>query len=276
MVIDRLDYKNPAIKKLREEIKQNLRISRSPNPSDRFEPVVWYIYKIRKGDSFYKIMAMTGMDIDTISSANGLSSPMDIYTGMELKIPSSRGVFVAAGSRDEISAKYNIRPDLPFYDESRQMWFVPGARLDKQEKSFFYGFAFMRPLAGGKLSSRFGPRNDPFTSKLTFHGGVDIASSENSPVYASASGKIIFTGEKGGYGNLVIIQHQHGYETRYGHLNSILVKNGATVAKGDLIAKVGSTGRSTGFHLHFEVRRFSKRQRPVFHAYLTEKDLHKR
>lgn len=263
--LSNLDYNNPQIKQLREDIKFNLKISKSQFEENKLLPIIYYKYKIKKKDTFYKIMAFTGMDIDTLSSVNDLSSPMDIYQGMELKIPNCRGVFISAAKLNE---KIKIRPDLAVFDTEKNMWFVAGAKLNKQEKSFFYGFAFMRPLEGGKTSSGFGYRNDPFTNRLTFHGGVDIAAVENAPVFSAANGEVVFAGRKGGYGNLVIIKHKLGYETLYGHLNSILVQSGAKINKGELIAKVGSTGKSTGFHLHFEVRRFSKRQRPVFHVFL--------
>lgn len=107
------------------------------------------------------------------------------------------------------------------------------------------------PLQGGTITSRFGSRE---SIRSHSHSGLDIASRYGSPIYAVAEGTVKFAGIQGGYGNLVIISHGNGVETYYGHCSSILAKVGDKVEPGDLIAKVGSTGNSTGNHLHFEIR----------------------
>lgn len=119
------------------------------------------------------------------------------------------------------------------------------------------GFSF--PLKELKrISSAFGPRKDPFTGKERFHHGMDIAAEKGTPVFSAAPGKVIFSGAKGGYGNLVEILHEDGVVTRYGHNAENLVKEGDIVGPSDQIARVGSTGRSTGPHLHFEVLKDGK------------------
>jgi len=107
--------------------------------------------------------------------------------------------------------------------------------------------------ASGRKNDSFGYRTDPFTGKKTFHEGLDISASSGTPIKASASGVVEFAGKKGGYGNCVIINHGNGIKTLYAHASKLLVEEGRKVQKGDVIAKVGSTGRSTGPHLHFEV-----------------------
>jgi murein DD-endopeptidase MepM/ murein hydrolase activator NlpD len=106
-----------------------------------------------------------------------------------------------------------------------------------------------------RISSTFGNRTDPFTKRQAFHSGLDFAAPWGSAVLSAGYGKVTFVGSMSGYGNCVEITHGNGLITRYGHLSSFLVKEGQTVATGTPIAKVGSTGRSTGPHLHFEVRR---------------------
>lgn len=120
-----------------------------------------------------------------------------------------------------------------------------------------------RPTTGGWLSSHFGWRNDPFTGKKDFHKGVDLAGKEGSGIVAVASGVVTWSGERYGYGNLVEVTHGGGYVTRYGHCKTILVKVGDTVKKGDRIATMGNTGRSTGPHVHFEVLRNGRAVNPV-------------
>lgn len=117
--------------------------------------------------------------------------------------------------------------------------------------------AFALPLRG-PLTSRFGLRVHPLFGRRHFHTGVDIAASRGTPVRAADEGTVLFAGWYGGYGKLVVIDHGQGVSTLYGHLSEILVTAGQRVARNHLIGKVGSTGYSTGPHLHFEVRRNGK------------------
>jgi murein DD-endopeptidase MepM/ murein hydrolase activator NlpD len=112
-----------------------------------------------------------------------------------------------------------------------------------------------RPVRQGFVSSYFGERQDPFTGHQAFHRGVDFASAAGSEVIAVASGVVTFAGERSGYGTMVEVSHGDGYVTRYGHNQSNLVDIGQTVTRGQPIALMGSTGRSTGPHVHFEVLR---------------------
>ena len=107
----------------------------------------------------------------------------------------------------------------------------------------------------GAVSSNFGLRRDPIGGATRFHDGIDIAAPTGSPVKAAAAGKVIFSGNVPGYGNLVELDHADGFITRYGHNSINLVAVGEEVRSGQLIALVGSTGRSTGPHLHFAVRK---------------------
>ncbi|HEX4913733.1 MAG TPA: M23 family metallopeptidase [Vicinamibacterales bacterium] len=106
----------------------------------------------------------------------------------------------------------------------------------------------------GWLSSSMGNRADPLTGEKDFHPGLDISADKGDPVYSTADGKVTHAASAGNYGNLVIVEHGYGIETRYGHLSSFKVKVGQTVKRGDLLGLVGSTGRTTGSHLHYEVR----------------------
>jgi murein DD-endopeptidase MepM/ murein hydrolase activator NlpD len=110
-----------------------------------------------------------------------------------------------------------------------------------------------RPIAGGWLSSSYGYRIDPFNGKKTFHSGIDFAAKEGTNVNAVADGIVSFIGERSGYGELIELDHGNGYVTRYAHNEKIIVKTGDRIKKGKAIALLGSTGRSTGPHVHFEV-----------------------
>ena len=119
-----------------------------------------------------------------------------------------------------------------------------------------------RPVEDGWLSSRYGKRNDPFSGKQDFHKGLDFAGKKGSEVIAVGDGVVSWAGKKSGYGKLIEINHGNGYATRYGHNQSHIVKVGDTVKKGQQIALMGSSGRSTGPHVHFEVLRNGKKVNP--------------
>ncbi|MBZ4416767.1 peptidoglycan DD-metalloendopeptidase family protein [Myxococcus sp. RHSTA-1-4] len=108
--------------------------------------------------------------------------------------------------------------------------------------------------ARGWVTSDFGSRVDPYTADRVMHGGIDIAAPHGKEVYSPSDGTVVFAGLEGGYGNVLVIDHGYGIKTRYGHLSKMLVKAGDKVKRGSLIAAVGNTGRSTGPHLHYEVR----------------------
>lgn len=107
--------------------------------------------------------------------------------------------------------------------------------------------------AHGWLTSRMGPRVDPVSGGSDYHNGLDIAGDKGQPVYATAAGVVTQAGYSGAYGNLIIVDHGFGLETRYGHLSGFNVQKGAQVKRGEMIGRLGATGRTTGNHLHYEV-----------------------
>jgi len=120
-----------------------------------------------------------------------------------------------------------------------------------------------RPVREGHISSYFGERQDPFNGHQAFHKGIDFASPQGSDVVAVAAGVVTFAGEKAGYGNLVEVSHGNGLITRYGHNQALAVGLGRMVSRGDTLAYVGSTGRSTGPHVHFEVLKEGRQIDPL-------------
>lgn len=118
------------------------------------------------------------------------------------------------------------------------------------------------PVRRGYITSRYGYRTDPFTGRTAFHAGIDFAGPEGTDVFAVAPGIVTFAGVKSGYGNVVEINHGDGMSTRYAHARSLVVKVGDMVSKDQLVAYMGSTGRSSGPHLHYEVMRNSDQVDP--------------
>lgn len=120
-----------------------------------------------------------------------------------------------------------------------------------------------RPIRSGWMSSKYGYRSDPFTGKRAWHAGVDFAGKDNSDIISVAAGVVTYAGSRHGYGKLVEISHGSGTVTRYAHCKELLVNVGHVVKKGEVIAKMGSTGRSTGPHVHFEVLKNGRTVNPA-------------
>lgn len=130
------------------------------------------------------------------------------------------------------------------------------AMFAKEDKSTYTGtFTFPLPANVYRITSYFGNRKDPITGKTAYHSGYDFACAKGTNIFAADSGTVVLAKWNGGYGYCVMINHGGGIMTLYGHCSEILVKSGQKVSRGDVVAKVGTTGRSTGNHLHFEVRK---------------------
>jgi murein DD-endopeptidase MepM/ murein hydrolase activator NlpD len=130
--------------------------------------------------------------------------------------------------------------------------FLPGARMNTNELNRVLGSLFMYPVMG-RISSFFGQRPDPFTGVQRFHNGVDIVNRALSPILAAMAGTVGDTGFSADYGYYVILKHTGSYQTLYGHLSRYLVTRGQKVQQGQKIGELGSTGYSTGPHLHFSI-----------------------
>ncbi|WNL46634.1 M23 family metallopeptidase [Dyella sp. BiH032] len=120
----------------------------------------------------------------------------------------------------------------------------------------------LMPIDFARVTSHFGHRTDPFKRTRKFHSGIDFGAPQGTAIHAVAGGKVILAGHQAAYGNVVVIEHRPGYRTLYAHASKLLVKAGQIVDAGAVIAKVGSTGRSTGAHLHFEVHHSGQRVDP--------------
>jgi murein DD-endopeptidase MepM/ murein hydrolase activator NlpD len=213
-----------------------------------------------------------------LAAAQGISRMMD-DSRLALAALSDE----ATGKTDSIMqslARVGIKPKLPDFDADAEggplLPPVDGAELSsslvddanavaealeryKAARGAADSAPVHRPLAKAtRLSSTFGNRKDPFTGRLAFHSGMDFAAPQGTAVLAAGYGKVVYVGQISGYGNVVEVDHGNGIVTLYGHLSAFLVKEGQWVKTGTPIARVGSTGRSTGPHLHFEVRRSDK------------------
>jgi murein DD-endopeptidase MepM/ murein hydrolase activator NlpD len=238
-------------------------------------------YRVKPGDTITGIAGRFGMDPDTISSLNrtegrGVHS---LTVGEEIVIPNQDGIYVSVdGNLDELVRKYNaLDPSLSLDPETvlavngigradlvRGMkLFFPGVQHKGWMYSLSLGMAVINPLRGGWESSPFGRRRDPFTGEPSRHRGVDIAAPEGTTVRSASSGRIAFVGYNDVLGNFIQVRAPLGFTYIYGHLSAVWVQQGERVVQGSSLGAVGSTGKATGPHLHFEVWKDGAPQNPA-------------
>lgn len=182
------------------------------------------------------------------NSVNSISNSNPVETGMNSTVGDSPETQSLINNPINLS-RSRIVPEVPVNEiDSVSREFGSSGTNSVSEK-----VSFRMPVKG-RISSGFGNRFHPIDKKIKFHAGIDIAVPLGTPVSATGQGVVTFAGSRDGYGNMVIIQHPDGRESRYGHLSKILVSQGDTISAGQQIALSGSTGKSTGPHLHFEIR----------------------
>ena len=240
------------------------------------QPVSFQTYKVRAGDSIDSISRKFGLsNISTLIAVNGISNVRSLRSGEKLRVPSIDGIVhnvVKGESLNSISVKFGVTVEdlLDVNDLSSEVLsvgeevFIPGARLDVNALHRAMGEVFSWPItAKWRLSSRFGSRTDPITGVPSHHTGIDMACPMGTPIKAAMAGTVAYTGVSSVFGNYVIISHYDGYQTLYGHMSKILAKKGQVVSQGTRIGLVGSTGYSTGPHLHFTVYKNGKLVDPL-------------
>ncbi len=221
-------------------------------------------YRVKKGETLGGIARRFGLRIGTLISYNQITDVRKVREGSELQIPSADGILYKVGRGDSIeglASRYNSDFNLILdYNnlsseviQIGQTLFLPGVAIDDYSLNKALGRLFEKPTKG-RLTSLFGYRTDPFTGKRRMHNGLDIANRLGTPIRASMEGKVLYVDHRPkGYGKVVVLQHRDGYQTLYAHLNRIDVKKGDWIVQGGQIGAMGSTGRSTGSHLHFSI-----------------------
>ncbi|MBO6218456.1 MAG: M23 family metallopeptidase [Treponema sp.] len=240
------------------------------------EAVTFQTYTVKAGDSISTISRKFGLsNISTLIAVNDISNVRTLRSGQKLKIPSTDGLVYKVQSGDSLNAlsvKYHVSVeeildanDLDSDTLSKGMeLFIPGAKMDATSLKKAMGELFVYPItASWRLTSRFGPRKDPFTGVASSHTGIDLACPTGTPIRAAMSGTVVYAGWSNVFGNYVIINHGNGYQTLYGHMSKIIAKKGQAVDSSTKIGLVGSTGYSTGPHLHFTVYKNGKLVDPL-------------
>ncbi len=210
----------------------------------------------------FKLESQAGQLSERIGAMQGTSAPKDKHEPIATKAAGSGGPMLPP----------RLEPDTPNELSALESRL---AILEEQialasDAAALQNLALMRlptrlPIASAEVVSQFGNREDPLTGRRAFHTGLDFAADKGTTIRAAAGGKVAFAGFRSDFGWVVEIEHGNGLSTRYAHASKLLVKTGALVMPGDAIAAVGSTGRSTGPHLHFEVLRHGEATDPRYY-----------
>lgn len=210
-----------------------------------------------RDDNFYRVM----MQIDPVSDAQRLSGLDydDRYSQLS-KLSDSKLV-------EQLSKRMNML-ETRIYSQLQSFDQLTEALGNQQDKLAHIPSVIPINIADYTMSSGYGLRVDPIYGSSKFHEGLDFAASTGTDVFATGDGKVTEASRKAGYGNCIDIDHGYNYLTRYAHLNEILVNLGEEVKRGQLIGRVGSTGKSTGPHLHYEVRYKGEPQNPVNYYFM--------
>ena len=235
-----------------------------PVDSSAISTVTFRNYTVKKGETISGIAARAGLrNFGTLLSVNAIDNARRISAGQVLRIPSTDGLLytvkknetlagIAAAYQVSVTALLDANDLTGEILSVGQQLFIPGVSLSSFDLKKALGELFLYPIQG-RLTSPFGYRSDPFTGAKSYHTGVDLAAPTGTPVKATLDGKVAETGYNRIFGNYVIITHDRGYQSLYGHLSAIYAKRGQYITQGSSIGAVGNTGYSTGPHLHLSI-----------------------
>ena len=252
-------------------------------PSFQIPGISFSHYHTLSGDTFLGLSRKFNLLETTLRSLNQANDSSQPEPGTTLEIPSRDGIFHVLKSGQgmaDIARAYGIslkeilkanhkRGDVDL--QPGEVLYLPGAMYLSHQDVKWLSLAsleiqkgFIKPTTG-RFADGFGPRLHPITGKEAFHEGLDLAPGWRARVVASQDGRVLFAGLRAGFGRLIILDHGNGLTSWYAHLDEILVKPSQLTKRGDLIGKVGKTGRTTGPHLHFEIRLNGIPQNPLLY-----------
>ena len=232
-------HENPALRDENLKLKSELAVIR-----EQLQHVGQTLDRVERFDQ--KLRAITLLSDPQRNLAMGPTEQQPLSASGEnqfVRSKDSEGPAVLAQKLDKLSAEATRQEQSL---QELQAYF-------QDQKSLLASVPSVWPTRGW-VTSDFGSRLDPYTSERVMHAGLDIAGPHGKEIVSPSDGTVVFAGLEGGYGNVLVIDHGYGIKTRYGHLSFIKVKSGERVKRGDVVAAMGNTGRSTGPHLHYEVR----------------------
>ena len=290
-LIERLDTRDTGFRQYIADVETNRRrvflrekVRRDENresAADIAGALTVYRYIIREGDDILAIAARCNIPYSSLASLNRFNH-QSIETGNTMLLPTAPGIFVPeepqsdlehllASSRfppeEGVSAALTIGEKSAY--QGTVFYFFPGGDFNSTERAFFLNTGFQFPLRSYRLTSTYGLRKNPVTGNIRLHEGVDLAAPAGTEVYAAGNGIVTEIGDDPVYGIYVVINHGNNWASLYGHLQRTATTLRATVKSGTLIGWVGTTGQSTGPHLHFELRQNGRARDPDKYLFLS-------
>lgn len=276
--IGRLDGQDTAFRQYIADVESNRQrvFNRERNresPASLAGFLTIYQYSPREGEDLFSLAARCNIPYAALASLNRLSHPALPETGKALLLPSMPGIFISdeprsdlerllAASRLSRQGAESVALTVSRGGAAEIFHFCPGADFSPTERIFFLNAGFRFPLRAFTLTSPYGVRQNPVTGNIGLHAGLDLAAPEGAEVFAAGEGTVTEIGDDPVYGNYVVIRHGENWASLYGHLRSVETTLRSSVRSGTLIGRVGSTGQSTGPHLHFELRQNGRARDP--------------
>ena len=263
-VIRILSSDDPLYVQHQSELEDYYRIARAREPGV-LPPLSIFEYHPRKDEDLFSLNARLGLPYDTLATLNGAWSKEQFSVHNSVLIANQAGLFVSDPPRSALedmmlstlltNGRKAQRLLVVRQGRPSPALFFAGEQFTPIERAYFLGILFEFPIARGRITSLFGPRKDPFTGRPEFHTGIDIGAPDGTEVCAARDGVVLEIGQNETLGNYVVVDHPGAYQTVYGHLSMIGVTMKQRVSAGAVLGAVGHTGRATGPHLHFEVKR---------------------
>ena len=275
-IIPRLDSRDTMFRQYQQDVEAARRAlySSRGNLEERAKElaalVTIFSYVPGEGEELIGIAARCNIPYGTLASLNRFSHGEDMMPGRVLLLPSVPGLFIPEKPATDLEMLLaSVRQDsgillsVPKEGRKEQFRFFPGDDLSATERVFFLNRGFSFPLRNFEISSFYGQRINPVTGRLSMHRGLDLAAPMGAEVYSVKSGTVLDLGEDPVLGKYVIVGHENNWVSFYGHLSSITTALHMELQSASLIGKVGTTGQSTGPHLHFEIRQNGQSQDPA-------------
>lgn len=235
-----------------------------PVSTEQFQKLAVEEYTLAEGDTLLGLALRHDLRMDTLVSFNQIDDVRRMRVGDTYRIPNRDGLLYTVREGDsllsianahgtETNAILDANDMMSSEIAVGEVLFVPNARMDETELKLILGELFAYPVQA-RFTSGFGMRNDPFTGVRRFHNGIDLAGVPGTPIRAAMAGRVVHIETQiGNYGRFVILRHDGGFQTLYGHLEGFAVRVGQYVSQGGIVGTMGNTGRSTGPHLHFSI-----------------------
>jgi len=275
-LIARLDSRDDGYKQFIADVEVNRRrfFNRGrQTAADLAGSLTVYQYTPREGEDLLFLAARCNIPYSALASLNRLNHPSTLTAGKPLLLPSAPGIFVPQEPMTDlerllVSSRSATEENAVALNIGTVFYFFPGDEFSMTERAFFLNTGFRFPLRTYRLTSGFGMRQNPVTGNMRVHQGLDLAAPMGTEVYAAGDGIVTEIGDDPLYGNYIVIKHEGSWVSLYGHLQRVGVVLQSSVKSGMLVGWVGSTGQSTGPHLHFELRQDGKARDPGKYLFL--------